>query len=369
MTYLYDLFTTDDFDGAVDMGYVRLQTHSTEPLTIANYTEICQFERVWNSVTLNCRGLIFNSNTLEIVSRPLPKFFNHDEPNAPVIGLHEAVSVTDKMDGSCGILYQKPSGGRAISTRGSFHSEQAEHATSLLNTKYVSWEPADHLTYIWEIIYPGNRIVCDYGDMDDLVLLGAVGISSGKVYGPNEIPAGELWPGPLTAVFECSSYGEALSMPPREGKEGVVIRTTDGRTVKWKQEDYKALHKLVTGLNARAVWQLMVDGKKIKEILDGIPDEFHDWLREVYLSISAEVHSVISACCQEFDDIMEKLEQDVEAVKDNPKKAFALIAKTSPNKGYLFRLWDGKDIRDEVLKNAKPAADWTPVRVPDEATA
>lgn len=361
MIYLHDLFSLDGLEAAIDNGYVRRQFHQSEPLAILNYSELAQFERFWDEITLTCRGLVYNTQTLQVTARPFRKFFNHDEPNAPVIELNESVHVTDKMDGSMGALFQKPSGGWAIATRGSFHSEQAAHATELFNSKYVSWQPADHLTYIFEIIFPENRIVCDYGNMDDLVLLGAVGIDSGRVYGPNEIPAGELWPGPRTEVFECSSYGEALSMPPREGKEGVVIRTSDGRTVKWKQEDYIYLHRIVTGLNARAVWQLMIDGKSLEECVDGVPDEFHGFIKDVYSFISNHVDYALEVCQSEFEEIKQKAEEDAE-VFGNPRKAFAMLAKTSLNRGYLFMLYDGRDIKGEILKNARPDAGWTLVR-------
>lgn len=61
------------------------------------------------------------------VLRPLPKFLNHDQPEAPVIALDEPVVVTDKADGSLGIIYPTPDG-PAVATRGSFASDQALHA-------------------------------------------------------------------------------------------------------------------------------------------------------------------------------------------------------------------------------------------------
>lgn len=366
--YLNDLFELKDFHSAIEDGYIRVQKNRAGPLSTVGYTEKAQFDRVWNDVTLTCRGLIYRTDTGQIVARPMPKFFNHNQPEAPSIGLGENVSVTDKADGSLGILYRCPSGSWAIATRGSFHSEQAEHATKLFNEKYAGWEPADHLTYVFEIIYPANRIVCNYGDMDDLVLLGAIGINSGVMYGPKHIPAGEFWPGPRTEVFECESYADALAMPPRDGKEGIVIRTFDGRMQKIKQADYIALHRIVTGLNARAVWQLMVDGKSIEDFIENIPDEFHGWVSDVYSSIEDDVNETVGICERAFTRILEAA-RDIPEYETNKKKAFALLAKDHNMKGYLFMLYDGKNITGEVLKNAKPAADWTPVRVPDEAAA
>lgn len=365
--YLNDLFEMSDFEAAWANGHIRIQTHESEPLSIACYTETAVFGRVWNEVTINCRGLIYRSDTYEIVARPFPKFHNHNQSDAPKIRLNEPVHVTDKMDGSLGILYRKASGSWAVATKGSFHSEQAEWATDFFARKYY-FGSRDPVTFLFEIIYPSNRIVCNYGDMEDLVLLGAVNITSGKIYGPDEVAREERWYGPRTEVFECKTYADALAMPPREGKEGIVIRTADGRMQKIKQSDYIQLHKIVTGLNARAVWQLMVDGRDINEFIAGIPDEFHEWVREVHASVAEEVDESVGICEREFDHIKKMSVEDAE-VFGNPRKAFAMLAKDSPFKGYLFRLYDGQDIRSEVLKNARPAHDWSPTRAAAEEAA
>lgn len=345
MIFLHDLFNLDDLEAAIDNGYVRRQFHQNEPLAVLNYSELAQFERLWDEITLACRGLIYNTKTLQIVARPMKKFFNHDEPNAPVIGLDEIVSATDKMDGSLGILYALPLGGWAIATRGSFHSEQAEHATELFNRRYVTFQPADHLTYLFEIIYPENRIVCDYGDTDDLVLLGAVGINSGKIYGPRQIPAGSLWEGPRAEVFDHTTYRGALAMPPRPGKEGVVIRTDDGRMVKIKQEDYKKIHALISHLSSYSIWNNLMEGKAVEEIVEVLPDEFHGWTSGVANKIIEAKNNYIDQATSEFENIK----------RAKSRKEFAMLALKSSYKSALFNLYDDKSIEEMAWKNVKPS--------------
>jgi RNA ligase len=145
----------------------------------------------WNAVTLTCRGLIADERG-DILARPLPKFFNHDQPEAPVIALDEPVVVTDKADGSQGIIYPTPDG-PAVATRGSFASDQALHATGLLRSRYGGWNPPAFLTVLVEIVYPANRIVLDYAGLDDLLLLGAVDVETCRTFGPSSVPD---WPGP-----------------------------------------------------------------------------------------------------------------------------------------------------------------------------
>lgn len=40
-----------------------------------------------------------------------------------------------------------------------------------LTDRYSAWTPPTGHTVLFEIIYPENRIVVDYGEMEDLVLL------------------------------------------------------------------------------------------------------------------------------------------------------------------------------------------------------
>src|SRR4051812_27421593 len=116
------MFTQAELDASEVEGYVRVRQHPEDPeLWIANYTEKAAYESHWDNVTLNCRGLIFNAFG-DILARPFPKFFNYGQASCPVIDLDEEAIVSDKMDGSLGILY-KFDGKLAIATRGSFTSD------------------------------------------------------------------------------------------------------------------------------------------------------------------------------------------------------------------------------------------------------
>jgi len=46
---------------------------------IFNYTQDCQFQKAWDDITMQCRGLIMNIQTDEIIARPFRKFFNYSE--------------------------------------------------------------------------------------------------------------------------------------------------------------------------------------------------------------------------------------------------------------------------------------------------
>lgn len=265
---LNDLLDVDLLGQMVSDGWVRTQRHPQHTdLAIANYTDRCAYERVWNEVTTQCRGLIWDASTLEVLARPFPKFFNHGEPGAPELAAHTPVEVTDKLDGSLGVLFPVD-GGWAIATRGSFDSEQARHATALLWGRYHGrFFPALGWTYLFEIVFPGNRIVVDYGPTDDLFLLGTVNIETGQSCGPDLV---REWPGPRAATFGFATFAEALAAPPRKNAEGIVVRQagTEHR-IKIKQDDYVQLHRIITGCTKRRLWEQLVVWAH-----DDMPDEF-----------------------------------------------------------------------------------------------
>src|SRR5437016_6113784 len=132
----------------VQEGVVRAARHPSLPLTIYNYTAMCQYERRWCDISRMCRGLIVDDSG-DIVARPFPKFFNLEEHSRSDVTFSKPFTVTEKVDGSLGVLY--PSGDNwAIATRGSFTSEQANRATVLYQRAYADFRPEPGRTYLFE---------------------------------------------------------------------------------------------------------------------------------------------------------------------------------------------------------------------------
>lgn len=369
MAHVTDLgFSMADLYAAVTAGDVRRQVHPEFPdLYIYNYTEETQYRNRWNKITLACRGLILNQQTGEIVARPWEKFFNFGQMDNRIEST-APVEVTDKVDGSLGILYRQPNGKYAIATRGSFASEQALHATELLYEKYPTVMAAytginsdsefskqvNEWTFLFEIIYPENRIVCNYGDMDDLVMLGAVHKEHGFYQGPGVAAAMLCWSGPVTETWQYKSFVDALSFPDRKGKEGVVIRS--GRNiVKLKQADYVELHRIVTNLSPKTVWERLSQGENVADICAQIPDEFHKYVEKIGDDLNAKFTAIKFAVAVEFSTIRTKLWS---AGGDTiSRRVWAEEIKKSTYPGLLFMLLDGKSIDDTVWKMIKPRGD------------
>jgi RNA ligase len=377
-----DVIDTEMLAEMLDQGYVRRQVHPSMPLAIYNYTEKAAYEREWNDVTRQCRGLIVDVMTSQVIARPFAKFFNYGEHDEATLSLDEQVIITDKMDGSLGIAYRGTDGRLAIATRGSFASEQAVHATTVLRERYGDFEPLGGFTELFEIVYPQNRIVLDYGAEDDLFYLGSVHIATGRTFGPyphGTIAAnGKGWTGPRAAVFDGRTLADALAMPVRPNAEGIVVHYHDSDLrIKIKQADYVALHRILTMTTARTVWEYLavdacknlitapkhwgsrlgIDPGRAAEILavgpdwlgrltEGVPDEFHGWLRSTISGILARVDGQRTYLETEGETLIEAHGSD--------RKAYAQAVAGRADAGALFLLLDGKGITFYLWKAAYP---------------
>ncbi|WP_201374000.1 RNA ligase [Ktedonobacter robiniae] len=122
-----------------------------------------------------------------IVARPFPEFFNLDEAIANGEQLPaEDFEVTEKLDGSLGILYWLD-GEPRLATRGSFTSNQALVGTKIFQERYGSAYFYPDFTYLFEIIYLANRIVVDYKGMEDIILLAIIETKTGREYSYNDV--------------------------------------------------------------------------------------------------------------------------------------------------------------------------------------
>jgi len=345
-----DMFSSDLFFQMLGQKMITIRPHDQHGLVIANYSDQAQYANMWNDVTLNCRGLIYEADSGEILARPWKKFFNLGDAKAPWINFDDRVEVTDKMDGSLGILYVYD-GKPFISTRGSFHSTQAGWATRVIRLcDWIRLESTERFTFLFEIIYPKNRIVVDYGNFEGLVLLGAVEISTGHSVGPNEAAALLNWQGLTTEVMPYKSINDVLAADDRVNTEGYVIRQGD-HMVKWKRPDYIELHRLISNLSEKSVWSGLEGGKTVEELIEGLPDEFHGFVRET----SARLLHAFDVRYRIIK--MKHIGYAVRSDIGPDRKRFAMAVKDDPDKAYMFAMLDQKPIDKMIWAELKPKGD------------
>lgn len=348
-----ELAMTLDFDNLnkmVEEGFISKRKHPSLDLYIYNYTPKTQYSHNWNNETMQCRGLIMDGNN-NIIARPFPKFFNLSE----ILGQGgqipaEDFIVTEKMDGSLGILYQDSDGEYSLATRGSFTSEQAIRGTKILRAKGINWRHHDipDWTYLFEIIYPENRIVVDYGNAEDIVLL-----TVRDTFTNFELPYPELLEMAknegLSVVEKFDGINDFENLESRPNSEGYVVYfPSSAQRFKVKFDEYVRLHRLITGVNKKTIWELLMNHQNVEELLDRVPDEFYNWVQESIADLQGSYHAIELSARNKFEEL-DYLKGD--------RKSFAMVAKDHPYNAILFRMLDNKSYEEVIWKLVRPAAE------------
>ena len=377
-------------------GLLQKQTHPKFDLTIWNYSPKVQYERLWDEITIQCRGLVTNSKG-DVVARPFKKFFNYEEHKPEDIPNEDYV-VYEKMDGSLGILFYyeeeltderryniwfnnnyetgmerffdpnnlpdfdnpyyeptpKTKGEWIIATRGSFTSPQAIKGKELLEKYNFNRLHTDY-TYLFEIIYKENRIVCEY-DYEDIVLLGMIETKSGNevnIHNSNEDIRFQNMISNIgfRVVMLYKTWGESYDLLKEEisnDREGYVIRFKNGFRMKIKGEEYKRLHRILTNISNRDIFEYVKEGKPLDEILDKVPDEFYNWVKETKENFEQQFKTIDLEYRLIFKNITER-----NNIID--KKTFAHYALSYTNSSILFAMFDKKEYKHIIWKIIYPS--------------
>lgn len=333
----------DQLSPFVRDGWISAQRHPHLPLTIYNYTPKAQFERHWTPETLTARGLILDDDDV-IVGRGFPKFFNLGEHDGPLP--NEPHLVYEKIDGSL-LLVTTYRGELVTATRGSFTSPQALVGRELFQQHHRPVRLVDGYTILFEVIYPENRIVVDYGDRRELVFLGTIENASGRTL-----------PDRLVSFCRAEAVTVDFRNPPQiPNAEGYVVHfvgPSDLR-IKVKFDEYVRLHRILTGVNARKIWEIRSTGGSMDELLTRVPDEFYEWVKRTNDDLTAQFDRIRT-------DALLAMHQ---CPRESRKESAAYISQQGALAPVMFAMLDEKDYGAIIWKQIKPKAD-RPFKV-DEA--
>ena len=327
-------------------GLLYKQTHPTFPLTIWNYTPDVQYGEKWDDITLQCRGLV-TDNEGNVVARPFKKFFNIEENKHTPTSEFE---VFDKMDGSLGIMF-KYNGEMVCATRGSFTSEQSKWMTEFALKYNYQNIIVDGFTYLFEIIYPENRIVVNYENQERLVLLGIINTESGE-----ELPYNDLFEGfDVVKKYDGIRDYSELKGKVEQNSEGFVVRFSNGERMKIKGEEYLRLHKIMTNVSTTGVWELLSSGGDINEFLKDVPDEFYKKVKDYADLLKYGFYRVSEDCGKSHHYFRYGKYNDREI--EPTKKQFAEHVMNHghpPYRAVMFAMWDGKPYDKLIWNVLKP---------------
>jgi len=341
----YDLSILNNY---IDRGLVIKQDHPSLPLSIYNYSRECQYSKQWDDITLICRGLILD-NEGNVVAKPFPKFFNYEEHKPEEIP-NESFRVYEKLDGSLGIVFHYENEWH-VATRGSFVSEQAIKGSEILK-KYPIDMLAWHKTYLFEIIYPENRIVCNYGDDEKMVLLGTYYKKNGKE-APIDVYRG-LGFDVVTLHKTKGENWESLKNKISNDNEGYVIRFSKGMRMKIKGDEYVRLHRILTNFSTKDIWELLRNNEQLEPFLERVPDEFDDWVKRIMMNLRWSFHHIDERAGKLHDGFRYGKYNDRDP--EPTKKEFAEFVMKQPEelRPILFKMWDKAPYDDIIWKLLKP---------------
>ena len=217
-----------------------------------------------------CRGLIFDTETGKLISRPYHKFFNAGERAETAINkinLYEPHVVLEKLDGSMI---------RPIPTKEGFRLATKAGITDVaMNAELFIADKPQYRNFILAILDGGmtpifewcsrkNRIVVDYPE-DQLILTGIRNNVSGTyLLHWNMVELGRLWNVPVVKAVDGLAVQNinlfVQQVREWDDGEGIVLRFDSGHMVKVKADDYVLRHKSKDQINQeKNVIQTIID--------------------------------------------------------------------------------------------------------------
>ena len=311
-----------------------------------------------------CRGLILDAHTFEVVSFPFVKFFNYGEPLAVDIDWGSAY-VTQKIDGSiCKVV--NLDGNFLISTNGmidAFKCSLPENYGRPFDTfgelfiEGLKWygihmEDFDRLfkpgiTYMFELTSPWNQVVVNW----DETKVWFIGQRDNKTFketffGDSDMAHVFDTPKvyPITNIDECVEAAKVLP----DSEEGYVVVDKDFNRIKVKSPRYIQLHYMA----GNQIWS----PTRVMDIIrDNEVSEYVAYFPKFKVAFDA-IKAKYDAYVNELDEVKEAIDNLLEIEWNMSKKDFAkwvfTINTIRPYSGFAFAYFDSvyaKTKKDDAL--------------------
>ena len=348
-------FDLDILKDYYERGLLRRQ--ETEDLVQYNYSEEVNNApngELWDEITMFNRGNIYEKKTGKLIAKAMPKFMNlgqYTQEQQDKFLSNNSFTITEKMDGCLGILY-KYKGKIMCNSRGGFDNYVTDKIKELL-PKYKMLNTL--LTYQCmnvEVISPQTKIICDYGNEENLYLItGYLNIDWSEYTEDNLNMISKVTYMPRVKEYKMT-WEDLLKWQKTSTweTEGFVVKFPNGDRIKIKSEDYLRVAKIKSKLNKHHIWKLMKNGYKQKadflsEYINNVPDELRD-LADTYLN--------------EINEDMNKLKQEAyelyEPLKDLDFRELSEYIKEHPHKlnDTLFPQKRGYDFSNCIINMVEP---------------
>lgn len=230
-----------------------IKVKQEEKYAIFNYGFGCDYA---NPLVQEARGIIIDTESLQVVCWPFRKFGNYTESYADSIDWNTA-KVQEKVDGSIIKLWfdhrlgkwQFSTNGVIRAEKASLESIKASNYLSLIqkaeNYADIPFQTLDRdYTYIFELVSPDNQVVVPY----DSTMLYHIGTRSNVTGEETDMDIGIRKPMayPIQSLNECIEAAVVLNQDAGGGigAEGYVVVDGNWNRIKVKSPDYIVQHHL-----------------------------------------------------------------------------------------------------------------------------
>ena len=325
-----------------------------EGYTVVNYVvamadtfDMTDRDDVGGAVRRECRGLIFDADG-NLMSRPFHKFFNvneREETQAHAVDMTESHVVMEKMDGSM-IRPILVDGYLRLATKMGVTTVamQAEEWLAGQDPALKAWMRQcveDSVTPLFEWVSPFNQIVLAY-ETGDLVSLAARNNATGAYVMDKSCP--------FTAVPQygrvTGNLGSYIDRQREaESREGDIIRFADGHMLKVKNDWYVRIHKTLE--------RIVFDRNIVNLIINEEVDDVVPMLPTVQADRVREFEHRFWERFKETEERLMLLFLEAQTKYTDRKQVATEFVPTLKNKadaGLLFRMLDGRNIRELLLE-------------------
>jgi RNA ligase len=349
----------DEFVVAVKEGY-----------TVINYN-VMMADTFDCNIRRECRGIIFDTATGEIIRRPFHKFFNvneREETQDHVVNMSQSHAILEKLDGS--MIAPFVVNDQLIWGTKMGATEVAEPVEDfvLLNENYSQFARfiiRRGYTPIFEWCSRKQRIVLDYKE-DQLILTAIRDLTTGRYMSLDLVTnTADLYFIPTVRAFEPQSDMKSFIEYVRllEDREGFVVRFSDGHMLKLKCDWYVQIHKAKEKiLQDRNIVELILN-EKLDDVKAHLPQEDRDRLTafegEFGWSISDTVYMLANDLSWIREQNIDRKTFALEHAEKYDQYMRALIFKNFDELSHN-KYWD--DVRNTIRKNLTKTVKYEEIR-------
>ena len=303
-----------------------------------------------------CRGLILNKETFEVISMSFYKFFNHGEGHAAKIDWDTA-RILEKVDGSMMQVYWDPFVEKWFAaTTGTAEGEGEVNNKTGTTFNELFWETigksknfrldtlSKRATYVFELTTPYNIVVKPHGESSVTLLAARYNDTLEEATYEQLIECAHAIHVPLVKSYDLNAKDFGALIRTFEGmpwsEEGYVVVDANFNRVKIKNPAYLAVHHL-KGKTAEHNILTIVKSNEIEEFASTFPER-----KEELLNLKVNYDLLVAKLKGVWGELIPRKPKNITA---NEKKMFAAAVfevckkhKVDAFTGLFFNLEGGK---------------------------